>query len=351
MYMASHNSSDWLYVFQKKTDWLVTSGDSLDRITTNLNDANNQYPSTVLLVGKREKDAAQRKMFPHIDHVKPRGLAQLYADASTLDSNHPLLVASLDIETAYSRFQAPRRTFGDTDHRVEWLSEHSPATTTELLVDMIISRVLLLFTDVVCFFLDDFATPEEGFHLVQRWTEANQSLHPWKPRVILVSSRRPMDKTLLSTPTFGDVRHVRLRPRHSKISDCQRYRTLKKIILQSVEIVQKRKIACKRHFSAKHHNVLFKLALQHVASRTQPEFDFILATRQLNKIGNSFTHHVETFLKLCVDSNVRKDIILRYIASAIILDSLPPGMHRKCPQFPKYWMLIPIGRFCASGNF
>jgi hypothetical protein len=320
--MASHNTPDWLYVFRKETDWLVAGGDCLEKITTRLNDPDTQYPSTVLLVGSHEKETAQSAMFSCVDSSKPRGLVQLYADASTLDDDNPLLVACLDIETAYRDLQPPRKTLGDTGHRLEWLS---PATTAESLIDTIISKVLLIFTDVVCIFLDDFPSPEAGFDLVQRWTKAAQSLRPWKPRVIFVTSRKPMKKDILSTPLFGDVRHVRLRPRNRKL---HRHRGLKVIILQSVEIVQKRKVACKKLFSATHFNVLFKSALQHVASCIS-DFDFILATRKFNKLDDSFTHHLETFLELCTASNISRDIIVRYVASAIILDSLPPGMHRK----------------------
>jgi hypothetical protein len=324
--MASHNSSDWLHVFRQDADWLLAGGDCVEKIITSLNDPHTQYPSTVLLVGGQEREAAQRAMFSCFDFLKPRGLAQLYADASTLDNDHPLLIASLDIETAYNRFQAPRRNLGDIGHKLEW---SSPATPTESLVDTVISRVLLLFTDVVCIFLDDFPTPGEGFHLIQRWTELAQSFRPWKPQVILVTSCGPMDKEILNTPAFGELRHVRLRPRNSKHARYHRHRGLKRIILQSIEIVQKRKIVCKRLFSAKHVNILFKLALQHVARCVLPDFDFILATRQLNKIDNRFTDHLKSFLELCTAINASRDIILRYMASAIILDSLPPGMHRK----------------------
>jgi hypothetical protein len=324
--MTSHNSSDWLYVFRKDADWLLAGGDCLEKIITSLNDPHTQYPSTVLLVGGQEREAAQRAMFSCFDFIKPRGLAQLYVDASTLDDDYPLLVASLDIETAYHSFKPPRKTFGGVGHKLEWLS---PAIATESLVDTVISRVLLLFTDVICIFLDDFPTPGEGIHLIQRWTEAVQSIRPWKPQVILITSCGPMNIDILNTITFGEARHVRLRPRNSNHSQFHRHRGLKRIILQNIETVQKRKVVCKRLFSAKHVNVLFKLALQHAAKCILPNFDFILATRRLNEVDDHFTHHLKIFLELCAAKNTSRDVILQYIASAVILDSLPPGMHRR----------------------
>jgi hypothetical protein len=325
--MAPRKSSDWLYIFPKGTDWLVAGGDCLENMISSLNDPHIQYPSTVLMVGGHERNAAQIEMFPCLDFSESRGLAQLRADPSTLDHDHPLLVASLDTENAYNKLQPPRSTFGNIRHRLEWLL---PTTATETLVDTVVGRVLLLFTDVICIFLDDFPTPEEGFHLVQRWEEAAQTLPPWKPRVILVTSRGPVDKHMLSTPMFGEVRQVELRSRNSKQLRSQRYRRLERVIRQSVGIVQKRKFACKRLFSAIHFNAFFKLALQHAASRIPEGFNFILATRQLHEIDDRFVQYLETFLELCVASHVSRDTVLRYIASAIILDSLPPRMYRKC---------------------
>jgi hypothetical protein len=326
--MAAHYSSDWLHVFHKNTDWFVTCGDGLNKAISSLNDPHTQCPSTVLLVGRQEKETAQRAMFLGQRLPKSRGLVQLHAEASTLDNDHPLFIASLNIETAYSRFQPPRRCSKETSHKVEWLSEQSPANAT-LLVDTVISRIILLFTDVVCLFLDDFPTPDDAICLLHRWAEACRFIQPWKPRVILVASRGSMDKSMLSTSVFGDALHVKLKSYNTSHPRSHRHRALKALVLQSVEAVQKRKTDCKRLFSAKHLNALFKSALKHIASQVLPEFDIVRATRQGNEVDQQFTHHLETFLGLCVATNASRDFVVRYLASAIILDSLPPGMHRK----------------------
>jgi hypothetical protein len=326
--MAWHNSSDWLHVFHDETDWYIACGEGLSRVIRSLADPHTQYPSTVLLVGKHEKDAAQRAMFSGLDCFKPRGLAQLHVDASTIDDEHPLLIASLDIETAYSNFRPPRKSFPGTGHRVEWLCGQPLLNAAESLVDTVISRLLLLFTDVVCLFVDDFPNPLEVFSLIQRWTGMTQSRRPWNPRVILVT-HGPMDSSILRTLTLGEVQHVRLNAYSKKLRRSCRHRALKNVIVQSIEVVQERKIACKRLFSARHIDNLFRLGLQHVASQALPEFDTIPATRQINKIDKHFPHHLRTFLKLCSANHASKDFILRYVASALILDSLPPGMHRR----------------------
>jgi hypothetical protein len=82
-------------------------------------------------------------------------------------------------------------------------------------------------------------------------------------------------------------------------------------------------------FSATHLVVLFETALQHTSKSIIDEFSFIRAARQHNKIDNQFVYHLGTFLRLCTESQVSREFILRYMASAILMDSLPPEMHRK----------------------
>ena len=101
--MPPHNCSDWLYGFQTGTDWFLACGDALQRATADFCNPHAQFPSTVLLIGKREKDAARRALLQTRAHSKPRGIAQLQADNSTSNNEHPLLVASLDIDEACSK--------------------------------------------------------------------------------------------------------------------------------------------------------------------------------------------------------------------------------------------------------
>jgi hypothetical protein len=349
--MASHNSSDWLYVSQNQGEWSATCGDSLRRITTSLSDPHTQFPSVVLLVGRHEKEVSQRAMFASVNYHKPRGLTQLNADVSTFNSECPLLVATLDIDTAYSKFHPPRKTSKDIGYRIEWLPEQQLASAAEPLIDTFISKVILSFTDVVCLFLDDFQAPEEGNRLLQRWSDLLQLRQPWQPRVIVVTSRGQLDQITLSTLAFGDLLHIRLRTNVKKHTIHHRYRALKTSILQSTDAVRKRRIDCNRLFSASHLNVLFELNLQHVASRVQPDFDFIVAARQLNPIDDYFTYHLDNFLELCKVHSASDEFILHYLASVIILDSLPPGMHRKFPSYIKEYGLIFTDRFCGGRNF
>ncbi|KAF2818094.1 hypothetical protein CC86DRAFT_399402 [Ophiobolus disseminans] len=315
--MASHNNHDWLHVYQKEAKWFLMCGDALQN-----------YPSTVLLIGTHEKEVAQAKLFPLHNGPKSRCLAHLSLNVATRDSDHPLLIASIDIDNAYNKLQSPPKHYGRIHHRVEWLSEQPTATSKNCFIDTVIGKLLLPFADVVCIFLDDFSIPEEAFHLLQRWTEAGKLGRSWKLQVIFVTSRSQMHRNISNIAMPGEVRHVRLTPANSKYAHLHRHRVLQNSILLGVKVVRKRRDASRLLFSATHLNVFFKLAVQRMASCFLPKFDFIVAARHLNPIDDQLGDHLQTFLKLCARNQTSQDFILRYLASIIILDSLPLGMHR-----------------------
>ncbi|KAI1510411.1 Patatin phospholipase [Pyrenophora tritici-repentis] len=326
--MPSRDRLDWLYAFQTRTDWFLTIGGGLQQVTTNLRNPHAQFPSTVLLIGTKEREAAHQALFPGRPHSKSRGLAQVHADDSTSDAKHPLLIASLDTDNACGKQKPPQKHTGHAHHKVMWLSEKTPVIGTESLVETIVGRLLLLFADVVCLFLDDFSTREEGIQFLQRCTRHSSLSPSWKPQVIFVTRNTYKPKNDPNLPTFGGIQHVILPANSRKIPLSRRYLSLKKTMLSDIEMVRNSREASQRLYSAYHLNVFFELALRHVATCTTPPFNFILATRQCNRIEDDLWNHLQSFLELCTVNYVPKEAALEYMASALMLDSFPPGMHR-----------------------
>jgi hypothetical protein len=89
-----------------------------------------------------------------------RGIAQLRGVSSSTASKNPLLVADVDLNIAYRGHYPPRDHARQNRCRVEWTGN----TTPNDLVDTIFARLILLFADVVCLFLDDFTTFEDAFN-------------------------------------------------------------------------------------------------------------------------------------------------------------------------------------------
>lgn len=318
-YMASPNCSDWLYAFQDGDEWFLTRGQGLEKVLDSLPDPANQYPSTVLFLGLAAKEAARKAMFPYASAKRSRGLARIYVDDSTLNHDEPLLVADLDIRKAYSGYRPPRSPCGELRHRVEWPSDR----TQRNIVDATVSKLLLLFVDVVCLFLDDFVTRETGLRLFRQWVEERRFARPWSPRVILVTSRERQT----TFPTFGEVQPVVAVLARRKSSHAFDYSGLRSIILENVDVARDSRKTSRMRFSAVHLRTLFEAGLQHTAKCFVPGFDFIQATRQFNKIDARFTQHLRGFLRLCAATGTEKESTIHVMASALLLDSLPPGMH------------------------
>lgn len=320
-YMASPNCSDWLYAFQDGDEWFLMPGQGLEKVLGSLPDPANQHPSTILFLGRAAKEAARKAMFPHASAKRSRGVARIRVDDSTTNHDEPLLVADLDIRKAYSGYRPPRSPSGELRHRVEWPSDR----TQRGIVDTTVSKLLLLFVDVVCLFLDDFVTCETGFRLFRQWMEERQFARPWSPRVIFVTSRERQT----TLPTFGEAQPVVASLERKKFSHALDHSGLKRIILENVEVAKDSRKTSRMRFSAIHLRTLFETGLQHTAKRLVPGFDFIRATRHFNKIDASFTQHLQRFLQLCVATDTGKETTIQIMASALLLDSLPPGMHRE----------------------
>ena len=188
-------------------------------------------------------------------------------------------------------------------------------------VDMIFARLVLLFTDVICLFLDDFASHEEALQLLQKWVNAGGNItRKWKPTLILITKRLEMVRDVPDTAAYC-IQHVTLevsRMKHGK---------LKTIISEAAQRVRRQRSTYSMLFSASHLNPLFVTAIQHTSESAVSEFDFIKATRVHNTLDDQFVLHIRTFLELCEMNQVSQKFSLRYIASALVMDSLPPCMH------------------------
>jgi hypothetical protein len=328
--MPPRNSSDWLYGFQTGTDWFLACGDGLERATANLCNPHVQFPSTVLLIGRREGEAARQALLPGHSRSRSRGLAQIQADDSTSDDEHPLLVASLNIDNICSKQKPPQKHNGCSRHKVRWLSEPSSATATDSFVEAVVGKLLLPFVDVVCLFLDDFSTREEGIQFLQRCAHHARLSQGWKLQVILAGSSTYRRKGNLDLPMFGSIQRVVLPPDGRRTLSSSRFVTLKQTIRTSVEMARKSRDASKTLYTAYHLNVFFESALRHVATCASPPFSFILATRQCNQIQDHLWLYLRDFVRVCAANHTSQEATLEYMASALMLNSLPPGIHRKC---------------------
>jgi hypothetical protein len=325
--MVPRNKSGWLYAFPgAERDWTLACGDALGNVLNALDDPDQQYPSIVLCMGGSRKSAVLTSAFacPKPQATRSGCLAELHLDRATTHSKHPLLVADVDVQRQYTVVSSSTHCGGGPKYDVEWPNVSDCDAIS--LVDTVVSRLILSFVDVVCLYLEDFPTSYQYIELLERWTNEVNLSRPWKPRIILVTQRPRILREIPNIARLGEARHVKASPGSS---------TLKEAIEQSAHLVRAQRRASKTLFSATHLKALFETALQHTAKFIDVDFDYIKATQQHSITEEQSSYHIKIFLELCLDQEVDRGSLILYIASTLVLDSLPPGMHCKSALYQR----------------
>jgi hypothetical protein len=106
-------------------------------------------------------------------------------------------------------------------------------------------------------------------------------------------------------------------------------------------VLRELSLACtvreQRHllFSAIHLDALIRAAIRAGTRQSTAAFHVIRATREGNEVDKSLGQHIRAFLDMATVHKLSDPDIVSFIASALLLDGYPPGMHRQqrlCPS-------------------
>jgi hypothetical protein len=287
-------------------------------------------------MGNKTKDAALPKVFRGntFRRVAPDAV-NLRADNSTLESARPILFADCDPTSTTLAHHNGSQAYCHTheNHSITWIDENKKHE----LFDLLIARLFLWFTDVICVFADDVGGLEGVKELLLSWAvigSAAKTTLTVRPRVLVVLKQESStahdwlsELDLLADlgvdlkQAYGPIEITSL----SKDGRNPQYCRLRLEIMSRVDLTQKARSANSTLISAVHQNALFGLALHHTARTIHEPFDHILAARAGNELSCDFRSHLENFLKLCQANNVPDEATASYIASSILMDAFPPG--------------------------
>lgn len=337
----------WLQFSQQRDPSLIEPG-RLHRIIQELGDPKSQYPSLVFFAGRKAKNIAVRQLFPWNNFKKSArtdGLATLQAETVSLQTKYPLFFAESDPFAGTTQSSA-------IDHMCHEARSHPllwPDYGVDTLYDRIHSRLLFLFTDVLCIFADDFLDMDSLIHQLKTWAKLGRptNLFPAvKPRVIVVKKGvQPSPSPLYDLLERQDLRFNLKRQElidyfsavtvlhlaDEQISDLARHRRLKELLQRQVEEIRYVRETYGCLYSATHLNDLFTDAVYYTTRNIGTPFDFLLSSRKDNCDFTQYTEHLTTFLKLSALMNVSQRTSASYIASTIPLDAYPPSMHSRLP--------------------
>ena len=308
-----------------------------------------QYPSMIFFIGKQSKDTALREIFPNnnIRRGDHDGIVNLRLDSSTFSSDTPLLFADGDPQT-----HIPSRLGGTTCHECKTLPLAWPATKDQSVLHSVYTRLVGLFSDVVCIFAEDLDGLDGVATFLSGWIEkGDASTLPMsvRPRVIIVvceeeaaathsvlqieNLRLKLQDHEARAKAFSSISLIHLAGEH--ISPLARHRRLKEVLLAEVEISRVERIEQRVHFSAVHFEAFFSRAIHHLATSIDQPFDYIESTRLQNNVQGDYSDHIATFMALSMDVFISYGSLTSFIASSILMDAYPPRMHGKTVT-PRY---------------
>ena len=293
-----------------------------------------QYPSIVTFTSNKRNPL--RTIYPEsrLSFHRHHGLANIALDLKTVNNDHPVIIADCSL------VKAERRLSQTSNHKchesvslpIQWPPNTAPSRGADL-ATFVQVRLLFLFTDVICIFGEDYdGLPGTAAKLASWAAIGSSSTLPRRTRPRLVVAYRENVEAshyrseLLAirgfSECFSSLAVV-------KIEGTTRLQPVKDTLDQEIQHARLARRETNTQFSAVHLAEFFGNALLNFSQVPHSKFDFVSSTRVYVPISHEFKHHLRAFMAQCIEHRVPQRVALSYVASALLMDSCPPGMHRK----------------------
>ena len=336
----------WLELVKGKAGLLLAYGSCISQVISELSNPSTQFPQTVFFMGCWLKNQALHQLCGsnYCNQHCHQQTINLCLDNQTFQSAHPWIFADTDL-TCWSippLFESPRICHQQENITVQW------PETEYVLHDLVIARLLFLFTDVLCIFADNLGGLKGVQKYLSTWIQiGSTSSLPAAicPQVIVVLGGQPKSIThsVLDEDDFSfELLHLSGLSFFAAFSGIQISHLLAEDLLPDACYLQLGNDLsaqlwhmCQIHethcvlFTAKHFNALFKEALQHMMTAMLTPYNFVLAAQQQNPLDGAFISHLVNFICIGSKSWATYDDLASYIASTILMDAYPPGMYSK----------------------
>jgi hypothetical protein len=350
--MARCHHSDWLTLRIERNEVVLSISDRLQTLINDTPSPDLQQPSLLVFIGHTAKLSALRSLGVDENRKKSAGRQKrgggvhlqlgnpdVFQDVPVLLADGDLPYRDLKKRSSAQCHEArqltlPRIRGGVRDLALEDAADH------------LYSRLLGAFADVFCFFSTDIG----GFGPVVRrlasWLENGKPTTLPKttyPRMVVVMEAT--DPGADSDKEAGEVLLGELREETTKnplemVSALEVvtvpngghcYRRLEEHLIRVLNQGRKHKVEARTLFSARHLAAFFNYASDHFGRTTREPFDFVKASRLQNPVSPDLDMHLSNFLKHIKSPEELTDFAVPTIASSLLLDHYPPGMHGKSP--------------------
>ena len=344
--MSCSRHSPWIQVAAEESLQLYDKG-RFDHLISTLPNPAHQQPTFLAFHGKECKSQALQQLF-QIHNARgsaPYYRNHLFVVQDTVTHRNPILIAETEPQLPTFRPLKGSRCYHTSVHGFE-----RNGVSDQSLWSFLHSRLFFLFADVVCVFADDIGGLDGAARQLQAWSmHGSPSNAPRKlrPRVIVVTTELN-DSATHEILEIDDFRYRLLEQGGPDLQDCfsevtvvkasrdapNAFETLQASIDRHTRQMRQLRINASYLFSASHLSFLSQKAAAQAAKHSRHRFDFVLESRAGKNLDEGFVEHVARFLNLSRAQNALSDAVVTMLASVILLDAYPPGMHRTLAESP-----------------
>lgn len=189
--MASCVHQQWLRLNQDNNGFVLQYNNRLQYVTSLLPRPSRQFPSLIFFISKDSKTRALRCLFPGNSVLSCRrsSIADICIDPATVDNDYPTLLANSSLDHVQASHRGRNACHETTSYPIAWPDGGLPAQQDPS--GYVRTRLLLLFTNVLCIFAQDCGGLDRVAEILTTWTtisSASSLPGSTKPRLVIVAN-------------------------------------------------------------------------------------------------------------------------------------------------------------------
>ena len=339
--MSSCPHVQWLGLEGSAPHWSLLETDRLNLITDHLRDPPSQSPSIIFFIGRKSKTTALKGLYAGNNPTRrrPHGIANLYVDSNTTNSDRPIIFADCTINADCSVATSDCSSCHDQRrvpiHRIEGESSMKLINV----VAHVHLNLLFPFTHIVCIFADDLGGNLACARYLATWLE----LGVWTvdgnartcPRLVIVTTDTVEANALLQTEShtkfalFFDSLVI-LTSSVSKSPSDPASQFLQARLAYILDDVRDNHRSRYLLFSAQHMVEAFAGAVQQFVRGPRKAVDlFTCLAPPIDPLSN-FNVILQRFFSIATKMGVAPAVVFDFIASAMLVQAYQKESHRGC---------------------
>ncbi|OQD76228.1 hypothetical protein PENANT_c121G06279 [Penicillium antarcticum] len=331
----------WLDLVSESTGWTLVDTGRMKELVQGMSHPHTQFPSVVYFAGNGSRIKALRALFPHnnITRRGPAGLVRLHLSTGTANTQNPILLAESSLSNVSGLGESSlRRWSSDNVQRYRILQGGTRRVLD--IQQQVISQMLLPWTNVFCLFVDTQSDIRDACQLLKRprqtVTIGSQSIPDLMRTVVILTGAQNHGIEDLSKASHElhatdrlskDVTVLDLRDRH-ELSPTAAFEPLRRLILNEIQDIRGEQSRQGLSFSAIHLSTLWTRTLRlELGTSKASVLDCLQVARENHRLNNISTECLVEFIKQATSYIHAKDGVHAFIASALLMNAYPPGMH------------------------